>query len=231
MELSCKQLRSRGRELLKTRTGFFIGLMVAVALLSAVAGWTFVGVLAVGAIALGDASAMIKAKREKVGDYTLLFKSFDRFGSALLLSLLISIYTFLWSLMFVIPGIVAAYKYSQAYYILADHPEYTASQALAESCRLMNGYKAKLFLLQLSFFGWMLLVTITFGIAGFWVIPYINCTNVEFYHYLLERDGQTIKTANDNNNNKDNNNNNNNRDNNNNSGSTEDEPSKTKIEF
>lgn len=228
MELSCKQLRSRGRELLKTRTGFFIGLMVAVALLSAVAGWTFVGVLAVGAIALGDASAMIKAKRAKVGDYTLLFKAFDRFGSALLLSLLISIYTFLWSLLFVIPGIVAAYKYSQAYYILADHPEYTASQALAESCRLMNGYKAKLFLLQLSFFGWMLLVTITLGIAGFWVIPYINCTNVEFYHYLLEKDGQTIKTANDNNNNSDNNNN---RDNNNNSGSAEDEPSKTKIEF
>lgn len=222
MELSCRELRSRGKELLKSNTGFFIGLMVIIALISAVAGLTFVGVLAVGAIALGDACAMIKAKREKVGDYSLLFKSFDRFGSALLLTLLISIYTFLWSLLFVIPGIIATYKYSQAYYILADHPEYTASQALAESCRLMDGNKAKLFWLQLSFFGWMLVVAITFGIAGFWVIPYINCTNVEFYHYLLEKDGQTVKTANDNNNNSDNNNNN---------SSTDDEASKTKIEF
>ena len=95
------------------------------------------------------------------------------------------LYTFLWSLLFVIPGIVKAYEYKMIPYLLAENPGMTKEQAFAESKRMMTGNKWKAFVLDLSFIGWMLLAIPTCGIiVPFFVSPYIMMTNAALYEKL-----------------------------------------------
>lgn len=97
------------------------------------------------------------------------------------------LFTFLWSLLFVIPGIVKAYSYALTPYILAKYPEVQAKEALKHSMKIMDGKKAELFVLQLSFIGWALLSGITFGILGiFFVVPYMCITETLWYKRTME---------------------------------------------
>ena len=118
------------------------------------------------------------------------FCGFDDFFSAFKVTFLVGLYTFLWSLLFIIPGIIKSYSYSMAYYIKLDHPEYTPTEAITESRRLMDGNKMRLFCLHLSFIGWAIVCLFTLGIGTFWLIPYMNAANAEFYQDLvMGRDG------------------------------------------
>lgn len=95
------------------------------------------------------------------------------------------LYTVLWSLLFIIPGIVKSYEYRMIPYLLADHPEMTSEQAFAESKRMMTGQKWKAFVLDLSFLGWDILSIFTFGILSiFYVEPYRFMTNAALYEKL-----------------------------------------------
>jgi uncharacterized membrane protein len=94
------------------------------------------------------------------------------------------LWIFLYSLLLIIPGIIKAYEYSQIFYVALDNPKLTPKQILAESRKIMNGNKANLFLLQLSFIGWALLVVLTFGLANIYVIPFYQMTLTEFYLQL-----------------------------------------------
>jgi len=97
------------------------------------------------------------------------------------------LFIFLWSLLFVIPGIVKGLGYSMTNYILAEDPDIGAKEALKKSEEMMKGHKGELFMLMLSFFGWGFLAALTCGILGiFYVGPYINATNAEFYKALKE---------------------------------------------
>ena len=118
-------------------------------------------------------------------DINRLFAGFQRLGQAICLFLLITIFTSLWALLFVIPGIIKGISYSQAFYVLAEHPEMTASEALDESKRMMDGHKWEYFVLGLSFLGWALLATCTCGILYIWLAPYMNATFVNYYHKLV----------------------------------------------
>ena len=100
---------------------------------------------------------------------------------ALSVSLLTFVYILLWTLLFIIPGIVKAYSYSMTYYIAKDHPEMSAEECVHESRMMMQGYKAKLFLLDLSYIGWILLGCLTLGILLLWVGPKIETAHVHFY--------------------------------------------------
>lgn len=73
-----------------------------------------------------------------------------------------------------------------SFYVLADNPELTASEALAKSQSIMRGHKMELFILQLSFIGWFFLVGITFGIAAIYVLPYMSATMANFYNSIKE---------------------------------------------
>ena len=108
------------------------------------------------------------------------------FGRAVLLYVLQFLYIFLWSLLLVIPGIIKTYSYRLAYYISIDHPEYTASQCIAESCRLMKGYKWQAFLLDLSFIGWYIVGSLVCGIGTVFVTPYNEAAFASFYVARLE---------------------------------------------
>ena len=88
---------------------------------------------------------------------------------------------FLWSLLFVIPGIVAGYSYAMTGYILAEHPELTASEAIEQSKQMMSGNRFRLFCLQFSFIGWDLLCALTLGIGNLWLRPYKQAAEAAFY--------------------------------------------------
>lgn len=105
-----------------------------------------------------------------------------------LLGLLESLFIFLWSLLFVIPGIVKMYAYSQAFYIKADHPEKTWKQCLDESQAMMKGKKMTLFIQDLSFIGWIIVSMFTFGIGMLWVAPYMEAARAQFYESIKPAD-------------------------------------------
>ena len=107
------------------------------------------------------------------------------FGNVLTM-LLTSIYVFLWSLLFFIPGLVKSYSYALVPYIRADRPELSANQTITLSRKLMNGNKLRLFLFDLSFIGWSILGLLTCGIlTAFYVMPYYNCSKAEVYRSIL----------------------------------------------
>ena len=97
------------------------------------------------------------------------------------------LFTYLWSLLFVIPGIIKGYEYRMIPYILAENPGIDYREAFAASKQMMDGNKWKAFVLDLSFFGWNFLSIFTCGIlAIFYVMPYIYMTNAELYVALKE---------------------------------------------
>lgn len=102
-------------------------------------------------------------------------------------NVLIAIYTFFWSLLFVIPGIVKSASYAMTNFLLEKQPELTASEAINLSRKLMHGYKLEYLILTYSFWFWELLVSLTNGLASFYVIPYQNVTSIEFFEVLYKR--------------------------------------------
>lgn len=110
-----------------------------------------------------------------------LFSQFNRLGPAVALQLLRAIYTALWSLLFVIPGIIKGYSYSMAAYILYEHPEMTPNEAITKSRELMDGNKWRLFCLRFSFIGWSILCAFTCGIGYLWLMPYEEAAIAAFY--------------------------------------------------
>ncbi len=114
-----------------------------------------------------------------------VFSGFDDFWTAFKTTFLVGLFTFLWSLLFYIPGIIKAISYSQAMYIVAENKGISALEAINRSKAMMHGHKMDYFVLGLSFIGWALLGAITFGIAYIYVIPYMSATMVNFHNDLL----------------------------------------------
>ena len=104
----------------------------------------------------------------------------------ILLNIVEGILIFLWSLLLVVPGIIAAYRYRLALYILIDHPEKTVIQCIRESKEMMRGHKAELFRLDLSMIGWLLLDMFV-PFAAVWTAPYTNTVWALYYEALSNR--------------------------------------------
>lgn len=118
-----------------------------------------------------------------------LFSRFDIFWKALGLRLVIAIFTALWTLLFIIPGIIAAFRYSMAFYIMEENPSMGIMDAISESKEMMRGNKFRLFCLGISFIGWMLLCILTLGIGILWLGPYMSAAFAAFY---LEISGRKL---------------------------------------
>lgn len=109
----------------------------------------------------------------------------DDFLNTFLLGLLQSLFIFLWSLLFIIPGIVKSYSYAMAFYIQKDADNKDWNACLTASCKMMNGHKWELFLLDLSFLGWYIVGAICCcGIGTLWVISYHEAARANFYEQL-----------------------------------------------
>ena len=94
---------------------------------------------------------------------------------------LMVIFICLWSLLLVIPGIIKCFSYAMTPFILEEHPELTANEAIDHSRAMMKGHKFDLFWLYLSFIGWGILCIPTLGIGTFWLIPYMQTAQASFY--------------------------------------------------
>ena len=124
---------------------------------------------------------LVDGEESRVGN---LFEYFPHWKTMLKAGLLQVLYVILWSMLFVIPGIVAAFRYAMTYYILAENPELTASEAINRSKEMMNGNKWRLFCLGFSFIGWEILSAITMGIGYLFLIPYQYAATAAFYREI-----------------------------------------------
>lgn len=115
-----------------------------------------------------------------------LFAYFPHWKTMVIANLLITLYTALWMLLFIIPGIIAAYRYSMTYYILSENPELSASEAIERSKKLMYGNKYRKLCLDFSFFGWILLSVFTLGIGNLFLNPYMQAASAAFYRDITE---------------------------------------------
>lgn len=95
--------------------------------------------------------------------------------------LLVYLYTLLWTLLFIVPGIIKGLAYSLTPFIVKDNPQLSPNQAINLSMKMMKGHKFDLFYLYLSFIGWILLAMLTLGIGLLWVIPYMQTSMAAFY--------------------------------------------------
>ena len=122
--------------------------------------------------------------RQKEPEIGTLFGYFKHWKTTAAASFLQGLYVLLWSLLFIIPGIVAGYSYAMTGYILAEHPELTASEAIAQSKAMMAGNRWRLFCLELSFIGWDILCALTLGIGNLWLSPYKQAARAAFYRQV-----------------------------------------------
>lgn len=134
-----------------------------------------------GPLTLGLASIFLKISNNQDFNFEELFSGFNDFIRTFLAYLILVIFIILWTLLLIVPGIIAAISYSLTFYILAEDPNISANDARKKSKELMMGHKGELFGIGLSFIGWALLCIPTLGIGFLWLFPYINTTMALFY--------------------------------------------------
>jgi len=145
---------------------------------------SFVHFILGGVIRQGYAVYLLKQYDRRNPEIRDLFSQFDYFGNAFCLRFLQGLFTFLWTLLLIIPGIIKGYAYAMAPFIMAENPEMRPREALRASCEMMDGHKAELFFLELSFIGWGILSVLTLGIGSLWLNPYIQAAHAAFYRNL-----------------------------------------------
>ena len=141
-------------------------------------------------VAAGFVLFLMNTVRHTGACFGNLLDGFGMFGRIILLNILEGIFITLWSMLLIIPGIIASYRYRMALYLLLDHPEMSVMQCIRESKRMMKGHKGELFVMDLSFIGWAILEFIP--IVGYavqvWTTPYISMSYVLYYEALRGAD-------------------------------------------
>ena len=204
MNVTNAELRFRARKQLGGNIFATMWLMtmvvciIAGAILGAAAYIPFAVLIIYGPLEYGLSRVLSKtargSDRVNVGDLFAAFR--ENFGRALVLGLLEILFVFLWSLLFIIPGIVKSYAYSMCFYIQQDSENKNWSYCLKESQRRMKGYKMKLFLLDLSFIGWYILGMLCFYVGILFVEPYHQQARANFYEtYIKDQDAGDAASA------------------------------------
>ena len=184
---SASQYRTIARENLKNNWGNAILVCLIVLGIATLFGSVpLVGAVAtiilIGQLMVGELRYFINLNKKESTTIKTMFTNFgDELISNFVTYLLQVTYTFLWTLLFIIPGIVKAYSYSMTLYLKAKEPLLQSNEAITKSREIMNGKKWKLFCLHFSFIGWIFLVMITFGILLFYVVPYMEASVTVFY--------------------------------------------------
>lgn len=188
--MDISRIKSFAKSKLKEQYGMALLLTVLLLAANLLCVWNneialICGVLIMPAISLSLVNMYISLLASDRLRFRHLFYGFRDWWSAFKLNLFSTLYIYLWTLLFIIPGIVHAFAYSQARYILASNPRMGAHECLRRSKALMKGHKREYFRLILSFFGWVLLCIPTFGLLLIWVLPYFQATLATFYISIL----------------------------------------------
>ena len=143
-----------------------------------------------GAVNVGVFGYFLKLVRGENPEFIDTVDGFKNdFVGNFLLGFMHDLFICLWTLLFIIPGIIATYSYSMAYYIKNDHPEYKWNECLKESKRMMKGYKWKLFCLEFSFIGWHIVAAFVPVVGSWFVSPYVHAAQASFYEELKANNG------------------------------------------
>lgn len=190
--MKARDFRSQAWSAMNGKWGMLALITLLVSLIEGgLAGLSIIGVgaivllLVTGPLMLGTTIISLKVMRGNYVSVGDMFLGFKNFGNAFLLALLNEIFVFLWSLLLIVPGIIKAYSYRMSFYILADNPDMDPNTARIRSIEMMKGNKWRLFCLDLSFIGWLILCLLTLGILSFWIQPYIQCASAAFYQDLI----------------------------------------------
>lgn len=188
------ELKMAAKQQIKGKIGILFVITLVIAVISGIASFVLglipvVGSLAASiivtpAFALSVVRIYLNVVKGNAPELNDAFTGFDDFWAAFKVTFLVGLFTFLWSLLFVIPGIIKGISYSMSMYVLAENKGKPALECIAESKKMTEGHKMELFVLALSFIGWAFVGAITFGIAYIWITPYMQATMTNAYNYL-----------------------------------------------
>lgn len=185
------EIKSIAKEKIKGKSG----VLILAILISAVSAIPYFGgviyMIVWGPLTLGLAGMFLMIVEGKTPKIENLFDGFKNFVNAFVTYLLKTIYLALWSLL-IVPIFIKPFSYAMTFYILRDHPDMSADDAITKSREMMDGNKYKLFCLYFSFIGWYLLGILTLGILYIWLIPYVRAAKAQFY---LDLRGETIDAS------------------------------------
>jgi|GEM_PF-142658 len=197
MQTSNVELMRGARESLKGKWGLAIAVTVVYCVLLSVPQSVknvgpIISILFAGPLAGGLALFSLSLARNQEAKFEQLFDGFKVYATYLVAHVLMTIFILLWLLLLIIPGIIAAFSYAMTYYVIADNPSISASDALRRSKELMNGNKGKYACLLLRFIGWGILAIFTAGIGLLWLVPYIQVSTAKFYEDIK---GEVVKST------------------------------------
>lgn len=177
-----KQLKNNAKELLQKHRWTSVGATALIYALTYIySSFPFGQMFLGGPVNYGSVNFFLNEKDDVVS----IFEGFSHYTKTLLTEILLIIYQTLWSLLFIIPGIIKQYSYALTFYILHDYPELTADEAITKSREMMNGHKWELFVLNLSFLGWDIIGAFTFGVLNIlYVMPYKSYAHKLFYEKI-----------------------------------------------
>lgn len=152
--------------------------------------FSFIYMIIGGAVGIGYSKFNLDLMDGNEARVGTLFDYFSEWKKGFMARLLQSLYIFLWSLLFIIPGIMASYSYVMVHYVMAEHPEMTAREALRQSKEIMYGHRWRFFCMILSFIGWEILGILTLGIGFLWITPYQQAAIAAFYRDITGTDNK-----------------------------------------
>ena len=205
------EIKSLAREKIKGNLLAIWWPLIVVVIIAGLAGWiggivaehvpflgaivSFIITIAAGILGSSYTAYLLKFVRGENPDFNVIIDCFkEKWKAILITSILVAVYTALWSLLFVIPGIVKGFAYTMALLIVID-TDLSGNDAIKESMQMMDGYKLDYFVFTLSFIGWQLLACITFGILYIFVFPYMTVAQMIYYDKLREKKGMTSSNS------------------------------------
>lgn len=190
------ELKQNAKNQLKNNWGLAIGIIIVCTLISCIPNLLveindeslaiaiiipIITLVITGPLTIGQCKFFINLANRSNPKFSDLWYGFNNILKAIGVTLLVGIIVSIGTILLIIPGIILSFMYSQVYYIMTENPEMSIIDCLKESSRIMKGHKMDLFVLELSFLGWVILMGITFGIAGLYVLPYYSATLTNFY--------------------------------------------------
>lgn len=194
------EIKEKAKEILKENfKGFWVGYLIVLAISFLITlaielltnegsviynCLTLVASFFTATLSVGFYSYTLKMVRGEDYEKEDLFQFVGKILPIVAITLLMTIFVFLWSILLIIPGIIAALGYSMIFYLYADNQDDSPMEYLSKSKEMMNGYKWDYFVFGLSFIGWILLSVITLGIALIYVVPYVSIAQTIYYDEL-----------------------------------------------
>ncbi len=194
-----KVLMSEARKSLQGRWGIAVAISAIFMAISIGAssipgaGW-IASLIISGPLIVGLNKIFLEISRGRQVELDILFDGFSIFSTSLISYLLILLYVILWTLLLIVPGIIAMISYSMTYFIISEQVNIKPADALRKSKMMMQGNKMQFFLLCCRFIGWFIVGILSAGIGFLWIIPYFMTSMAHFYDDVKQK--EQIQTTN-----------------------------------